>query len=128
MRRLRVLAAVEFDDEFLFEAAEVGYVAGNRLVSPKLMTREVPVSQLSPEGGFGVSLSLPECPGKSSHPGIGGLDGSHGRSLLCLDSGAKRSVTAVADWTLTQTLSRWERDRRRKRDKAVGEERDSGGQ
>ncbi|MDB5586971.1 MAG: hypothetical protein JWP26_1941 [Devosia sp.] len=52
---LRVLAAVELDDQVCFAAGEVGYIRANRLLADKLMTKQLAGTQTGPEFAFGVS-------------------------------------------------------------------------
>jgi hypothetical protein len=45
---LHVLATVEFDDQFNFNATEVGDVFPDRMLAPELGSTELSVSQMSP--------------------------------------------------------------------------------
>ena len=51
----RMLPAIQFHYQFLFEADEINDVRWNRMLPPKLESGEVAVFQLQPEAQFRVS-------------------------------------------------------------------------
>ncbi len=56
----RMLAAVEFDEQFLGHAGEVDDVRAYRLLAAEFVATELFVAQVMPEAAFGVDLAFSE--------------------------------------------------------------------
>jgi hypothetical protein len=56
MRKMRVLGAIEFNDETPFDRAEVGEVGTDRVLAAKFCVPHSAASQMSPEDSFCVGL------------------------------------------------------------------------
>jgi hypothetical protein len=53
-----VLAAIDFDDEFLFSAAEVGEVRSDGKLTGEFVSTQLAVLQFNPKQSFGLIISL----------------------------------------------------------------------
>ena len=58
MRKKRVLAAIEFNDETPFDRAEVGEVRADRMLAAKFCVPNSAASKMAPEDSFRVGLFL----------------------------------------------------------------------
>jgi hypothetical protein len=58
VRTVSVLAAIDFDNEFLFSTAEIGEVGANRQLPGKLVSAEFAALEFKPKQSFGLVISL----------------------------------------------------------------------
>lgn len=54
LRVVLMLSAIQFDDQFGFDAGEIGDIGTNRNLAPETMAADLPVAQKAPEVAFGV--------------------------------------------------------------------------
>ena len=54
VRGARVLTPVEFHDQPVFEAGEIGYVRSDRALAAEAVSRQLPAPQVKPESLFGL--------------------------------------------------------------------------
>ena len=59
VRAFSVLAAVDFDDEFLFSATKVGEVGTDRKLAGEFVTVQFATLQFKPKQSLGLVISLP---------------------------------------------------------------------
>ena len=57
-RALRVLAAVQLDNQLLGHAGEVDHIGADGLLPPELVAAQLFAAQVVPEEAFGVGLAL----------------------------------------------------------------------
>ena len=87
----RMLPAVDFDDEFAFEADEIHHVVAERMLAPEPGAVELAQAQMTPEPAFG----------------IGGVAAQPARDLGAADEGVGLAVHGMSPRRGTTRMWRW---------------------